>query len=63
MTLSPPKNIWGSQSLTRLKKFIFNPDAKGNSPKIVVIAVNRTGRNLVFPPSITAFLKSSLEIN
>ena len=49
MTLSPPKNIWGSQSLTKLKKFIFNPDAKGNSPKIVVIAVKELVATLFFP--------------
>ena len=41
---------------------MLRPEAKGKRPKIVVIAVNRTGLNLVFPPSITELLKSSLEI-
>ena len=57
ITLSPPKNICGSHSLIRVKKLIFSPEASGKRPRIVVIAVNKTGLSLVFPPSITALLK------
>ena len=55
ITLSPPKNICGSQSLISVKKLIFSPEASGKRPRIVVIAVNKTGLSLVFPPSITCF--------
>ena len=61
ITLSPPKNICGSQSLIRVKKLMFNPEASGKRPRIVVMAVNKTGLSLVFPPSITEALKSSLD--
>ena len=62
ITLSPPKNICGSQSLTRVKKLMLRPEASGKRPRIVVMAVNKTGLCLVLPPSITDALKSSLEI-
>ena len=51
-TLSPPMYTCGSQSENSAKKSIFKPIANGINPKIVVIAVKITGRNLAVPPSI-----------
>ena len=42
------------------KKSIFNPIDKGINPRIVVIAVKRTGLNLAEPLSIIAFINSFL---
>ena len=59
-TVSPPTKKFGFHSETRVKKLIFKPVAKGINPKIVVIAVSKTGLNLAAPPLITEFLKSSI---
>ena len=59
-TVSPPTKKLGFHSDTSVKKLIFNHVARGISPKIVVIAVSRTGLNLAAPPPITEFLKSSI---
>ena len=40
---------------------MLRPEASGKRPRIVVMAVNKTGLSLVLPPSITEALKSSLE--
>jgi hypothetical protein len=37
---------------------MFNPVAKGIKPKIVVIAVNKTGRKRALPPLTMASIKS-----
>ena len=50
ITLSPPKKILGSHSFTKEKKSIFKPEANGNNPRIVVMAVKSTGRRRVFHP-------------
>ncbi len=39
----------GSNLLNPPSKSILKPDANGINPSIVVMAVNSTGRNLVFP--------------
>ena len=59
-TVSPPTKKFGFHSDISVKKFIFKPVARGINPKIVVIAVSRTGLYLAAPPPITEFLKSSI---
>ena len=48
-------------SVNKVKKLMFIPTANGIKPRTVVIAVSNTGRNLVFPASINAFLISSID--
>ena len=56
ITLSPPKNNWGSNRVKRVTKLMFSPVANGRRPRTVVIAVNKTGRSLLLPPKTIAFL-------
>ncbi len=58
--MSPPTKNLGFHSETRVKKLMFKPVAKGINPKMVVIAVSKTGLNLAAPPLVTEFLKSSI---
>ena len=41
--------MFASNSLNNVKKLIFNPIAKGINPRMVVIAVNKTGRKRALP--------------
>ena len=50
MLLSPPKKMFGAYDVNRPAKSMLNPIAMGINPRMVVIAVRRTGRNLVLPP-------------
>ena len=61
ITLSPPKNNWASRRVNKVIKLMLRPVAKGIRPRIVVMAVKSTGRNLLFPPNIMAFLTSSID--
>ena len=48
-TCGPPKYRFGEKLENNPWKSMFSPTASGKSPNIVVIAVNNTGRSLVFP--------------
>ena len=48
--LSPPKKIFGAYDVNRPAKSMLKPIAIGINPRMVVIAVNKTGRSLVLPP-------------
>jgi len=50
MLLSPPKKIFGSYDVNRPAKSMLKPMAIGINHRMVVIAVRRTGRRLVFSP-------------
>ena len=60
ITLSPPINTLGSHSENKEKKSMLRPIDKGINPKMVVMAVRITGRNLAVPPWMIAFMASEL---
>ena len=45
--------MFASKSLNNVKKLMFNPIAKGIKPKMVVIAVSKTGRKRALPAFTT----------